>query len=235
MMTRAAILSTIGTALGTTQGSCLPFAAKTPSVPSYVAVLCGKLMVAGLLKATLKKIFSPFDIPPCTPPLLFVKVPYPPSSRFTYGSLCFDAGTSALANPLPISKPLVAGMESIACASLASSLSNVGSPSPGGQLRMTQVTVPPMESSEDFALRIRAVIFWAVEASGQRVGSESICARVMVCRRERYAGVIGDSSESSSFEVSFVVEDVGIWILPTEETNATISMLWASLRYFSAI
>ena len=64
MMTSAAMVSTIGTALGTTHGSCRPLAAKTPVVPSYVAVVCGKLIVAGLLNATLKKIFSPFDIPP---------------------------------------------------------------------------------------------------------------------------------------------------------------------------
>ena len=50
---------------------------------------------------------------------------------------------------------------------------------------MTQVTVPPMESFEDFAARMRVWIFWAVEGSGQRVGSESIWVRVMVWRRER--------------------------------------------------
>lgn len=46
---------------------------------------------------------------------------------------------------------------------------------------------------------------------------------------------MGDSSESSSVVESLDEEDVGMWILPTEETNATISMLWASLRYFSAM
>ena len=35
MTTKAAMASTIGTALGTTQGSCLPFASNTPVVPSY--------------------------------------------------------------------------------------------------------------------------------------------------------------------------------------------------------
>lgn len=29
--------------------------------------------------------------------------------------------------------------------------------------------------------------------------------------------------------------DVGMWILPTDDTNATISTPYASLRYFSAI
>lgn len=40
MMTRAAMVSTIGTARGTTQGSCRPLAANTPSEPSYLAVDC---------------------------------------------------------------------------------------------------------------------------------------------------------------------------------------------------
>jgi len=48
---------------------------------------------------------------------------------------------------------------------------------------------------------------------------------------------MGDSSSSSSSIVAplAVCGVVGRWILPTEETNATISMLCASLRYFSAI
>lgn len=42
--------------------------------------------------------------------------------------------------------------------------------------------------------------------------------------------MMGESSESES-----VAWLPGIWILPTEETKATISMLCASLRYFSAM
>ena len=42
--------------------------------------------------------------------------------------------------------------------------------------------------------------------------------------------MMGESSES--VEVTLLP---GMWILPTEETKATISMLCASLRYFSAI
>jgi len=38
MTTIAAMLSTIGTALGTTHGSCLPLVANAPGVPSYCAV-----------------------------------------------------------------------------------------------------------------------------------------------------------------------------------------------------
>ena len=52
--TKAAIASTIGTARGTTQGSCLPLVANDPGVPSYCAVDCGWEMVAGDLKPTLR-------------------------------------------------------------------------------------------------------------------------------------------------------------------------------------
>ena len=41
MTTNAAMPSTMGTARGTTQGSCLPRAARVPGVPSYWAVSCG--------------------------------------------------------------------------------------------------------------------------------------------------------------------------------------------------
>ena len=59
MMTSAAIVSTIGMARGTTQGSCLPFAAKTPEVPSYRAVGCSCDIVAGGLNPTLHSPLSP--------------------------------------------------------------------------------------------------------------------------------------------------------------------------------
>lgn len=48
------IASTIGTALGTTQGSCLPFASKTPFTASYETVDWAWPIVAGDLKATRK-------------------------------------------------------------------------------------------------------------------------------------------------------------------------------------
>lgn len=54
MMTSAAMASTIGTARGTTHGSCLPLAASTPAEPSYVAVGCSFEIVAGDLKAQLR-------------------------------------------------------------------------------------------------------------------------------------------------------------------------------------
>lgn len=93
-----------------------------------------------------KYISSPFVIPPWTPPLQLVDVPRLPSSRRTKRSLCLLPGTSVPRKPDPISNALVAGMDNIACPSLASNLSKTGSPSPAGTLRMTQVTVPPIES-----------------------------------------------------------------------------------------
>ena len=89
------------------------------------------------------------------PPLQFVFVVSPPFSFFRKRSLCLLPGTSVPLKPLPISKPLVAGMESIAWARTASILSNTGSPSPEGTFRITQVTVPPIESEASLALIMR--------------------------------------------------------------------------------
>lgn len=53
MMTNAAMVSTMGTARGTTHGSCRPLAARTPDDPSYRAVACSCEIVAGGLNAIL--------------------------------------------------------------------------------------------------------------------------------------------------------------------------------------
>jgi hypothetical protein len=53
MTTSAAIASTMGTARGTTQGSCRPRATSVPGVPSYWAVSCDCEMVAGDLNPIL--------------------------------------------------------------------------------------------------------------------------------------------------------------------------------------
>ncbi len=66
--------STIGTALGNTHGSCRPLPRIVVSSPVLVTVFCSLPIVDVGLKATLITIFSPFDIPPCTPPLLLVRV-----------------------------------------------------------------------------------------------------------------------------------------------------------------
>jgi hypothetical protein len=58
MTTSAAIASTMGTARGTTQGSCRPRATRVPGVPSYWAVTCDCEMVAGDLNPILDKVVS---------------------------------------------------------------------------------------------------------------------------------------------------------------------------------
>ena len=97
---------------------------------------------------------SPLVMPPWMPPLQFVAVPTFPFFS-TNASLCLLPGISVPRKPEPISKPLVAGMESIACARAASSLSNTGSPRPVGTFLITHVTVPPMESCACFARIMR--------------------------------------------------------------------------------
>lgn len=48
------MVSTMGTARGTTQGSCRPLASSTPDEPSYLAVCCSCEIVAGGLNPTLR-------------------------------------------------------------------------------------------------------------------------------------------------------------------------------------
>jgi hypothetical protein len=64
----------------------------------------GSPMVAGGLKATRNTMFSPFDIPPWMPPLLFVAVRMRPS-RHTKASLWADPCIVLPWKPLPTSNP----------------------------------------------------------------------------------------------------------------------------------
>ena len=73
-MTIAAIASTIGTALGSTQGSWRPRAIKVVLLPSMSTVSCSRSRVATGLKATRKQMSCPLEIPPWIPPLWFVAV-----------------------------------------------------------------------------------------------------------------------------------------------------------------
>ena len=71
------MLSTMGTALGTTHGSCRPFALSSTSTPSLFTVFCGWVMVLVGLNAILSSMISPLEIPPWIPPLrlVFVRMP----------------------------------------------------------------------------------------------------------------------------------------------------------------
>ena len=53
------MLSTIGTALGSTHGWCRPFARSLTDSPSWVTVSCSKLMVAVGLNATRVEVVHP--------------------------------------------------------------------------------------------------------------------------------------------------------------------------------
>ena len=143
-------------------------------------------------------------------------------------SLWIEPGTSHPPNPDPISKALDAGMLSMACASMASILSNTGSPSPEGTLRITQVTVPPILSFLSLNSAMYSAIAFDAAGSGQRTGTySSTPGRVMLLMRERKAG----------FVLGVGCVDVGgnICTFPTLDTKATISIPCASFKYFSAI
>ena len=62
------MLSTIGTALGTTQGSCLPSILTSFLFPSLFIIFCLILIEDTGLNPVVKIKSFPFDIPPCIPP-----------------------------------------------------------------------------------------------------------------------------------------------------------------------
>ena len=117
-------------------------------------------------------------------------VPNRPSGRRTNKSLCLLPGTSVPRNPDPISKAFVAGIDSIAWASIASNLSKTGSPSPGGTLRITQVIVPPIESCASFARMIRCA----------RKASNKISYQLIETRNRVRAGELGEGGGGKSEE-----------------------------------
>lgn len=139
-----------------------------------------------------------------------------------------DPGTSQPPNPDPISNPLVAGMLSIACASLASSLSKQGSPSPTGTFRITQVTVPPMLSLLSRNVSITFDIRLLASSFGQRTGRKESTV---------FRSIVSTSFKNSRFVAAVGCSGVGgkRCSLPTDETKLTISTLWARRRYFSAM
>ena len=66
--------STMGTARGSTHGSCRPRPLSTVGLPSSSTVSWACMMVAGGLKAARRTMFSPLLIPPWMPPERFVLV-----------------------------------------------------------------------------------------------------------------------------------------------------------------
>lgn len=210
---------------------------------------------------------------------------FPPSPS-TNMSLCRLPGTSVPRNPDPISKPLVEGIESMACARVASSLSKHGSPSYRATWQRTLIRMADGHEDEieerlgthsgghvsDDAgdgstervvgglglsdvlqkrrartsgsataaggkerlrdeARLTSSIFCAISLSGHLTISLSTSSLVMVLRSCMYSFVSGSSSSSRPDSVA----NAGRCVLPTDDTNATISIPCAILRYFSAI
>ncbi|MEZ5374355.1 MAG: hypothetical protein R2704_16840 [Microthrixaceae bacterium] len=82
-------------------------------------------------------------MPPWMPPDRLAATSGRPSAPGTNGSLWVLPVIVVPAKPEPTSNPLAAGSDMHAAASVASSLSNTGSPSPAGTPRAMQVTTPP--------------------------------------------------------------------------------------------
>ncbi len=79
----------------------------------------------------------------------------------------------ATAKPAPYSKAITAGSDKSALARSAFSLSNTGSPSPGGTPTATSSLTPPIESWSLRTSSIRSIMRCAASGSGQRTGVAS--------------------------------------------------------------
>ena len=116
-------------------------------------------------------------MPPWTPPDRLDLVRTCPS-LFSNGSLCSEPLRKVPSKPLPTSKPLVAGRESMALAMSASNLSKTGDPQPMGKPFTRQRMAPPTESPLFLASRTSASILAAVSGCGHRVGDDSMASKL---------------------------------------------------------
>ena len=98
--------------------------------------------------------------------------------------------------PEPISKPLVAGSDIIACAILASSRSKTGSPSAAGTPVQTHATAPPMESFS--TLTCRGDVGRYGETRGEMESFSTLTCRISVAIRHAVGGCGQRSGSSSS-------------------------------------
>mmetsp|Transcript_27617 Transcript_27617/g.89218 ORF Transcript_27617/g.89218 Transcript_27617/m.89218 type:complete len:218 (-) Transcript_27617:619-1272(-) len=175
--TRATMLSTMGHALGRTQGSWRPLPRSCVGCPSRVTVSWSWPMVDVGLKATLTTMVSPLEMPPWMPPDRFDLVRVRPSSSTKNSSLCSFPVSSTPRKPLPTSKPLAAGRERHALARSASSLSKTGEPRPAGTFLATHSTTPPMEFPVRRMASMRSIMRSATPGSGHRAMLASIDSR----------------------------------------------------------
>src|SRR5579883_301224 len=99
------------------------------------------------LTATRQTTGCPLEIPPSIPPWRLVSVPTPPGPAVGTNTSLFSLPRRVAApNPAPYSNPSTAGSDSSALPRSALSLSNTGSPRPGGTPVATSSQTPPTES-----------------------------------------------------------------------------------------
>src|SRR3970282_2204817 len=164
--TRATTASTIGTARGRTQGSCLPDTISSSSfIVSRFTVFCVFGIDDGGLNAILLMIGIPNDNPPSMPPAFFVLETILPPTTVYWSLFCEPLNRAAL-NPEPNSTPLTAGIENSALAKSESRESKTGSPRPRGAFFATHSINPPTLSPFFFSSSISSFIFSAASESG---------------------------------------------------------------------
>ena len=147
-MAMAAAASTTGTALSTTQGSCLPLTSMMTGVWVLRSTVFCFMATEGVgLKAVLNTMGIPEAMPPRMPPWLLDVVTTFPSGSKVNGSLWNEPLILVPSKPDPNSMPLTAGMANTASEILPSSPSKYTSPQePGLRPMMPHSTIPPTES-----------------------------------------------------------------------------------------
>ncbi len=204
------MVSTIGTARGTTHGSWRPLAANATACPSKSAVSWVRPIVAGGLKATRKKIGSPFEIPPWMPPEKLVRVPTGP--LFLQTSRC---GPS----PACGCRKTGADLEPFGRRDREHGLGQLGFHLVEDRLAPSGRDVSA-DTGDDPADRILFLF----------AASISFCIRVAVSWWGQRTGV----RSTSALEI-FSMSTSGAEMLPTALTHATISTPQSACRNFSAI
>ena len=138
-------------------------------------VLWGRAMEGVGLTAILQTIVSPLEMPPRIPPALLVEHTTFPFC-ISKGSFIWLPVMVAALKPEPISTPLTAPIPIRAPARSQSSLSNTGSPRPGGTPRASISTIPPMLSLSSLACFTLSSMAFAASGSAQRTGFDSTLA-----------------------------------------------------------
>jgi len=165
--------SATGTILGGMAGSCLPFISiSAASLCARSTVFCLLPMEGVGLTAIRQTMGSPVDMPPKMPPARLLSNTTR-SSCHSRGSFISLPLSPAHSLPAPISTAFTAPMPIRARARSASSLSNTGSPRPGGTPSAIISTTPPRLSPSFLTSSSRFSILSAATGSGQRTAFDS--------------------------------------------------------------